>query len=509
MTDDYFESDEFKESHSLYLKMKREGVSCYLDSDEFINISDYYVELGNIDEAEDVLAKAVKIHPEVKTLRVAYAGVLICNYKFEQAKNLIKNVSETDSYDVLYLQAQLLCAVEKKYQQANVIFHKWIDYIDKDFDDDDLDYDTSLSCDEGCYDYSSKNRDARFRIIMSYIEFADKKNQDIYVRQWLKGYISRFNNIGKYKEDYFVSETCYDLGHYDILEEILTIILNENPYYEKGWTMLGISQHFLGDDAEALNSLQFALAINPDNILANLTYAQCMLANSNYEKALEYLLKSTKLASNSTQDYYIGKCYYKLGDTEKAIAYFNKVFEAYNNQIINDSNLNTCFDVAEFFFLCNNTEKSLVLLNRILEAYPNFINGKMLHACIFLHKHLFFDALDIFVDIILKSNYDKHIITEVASRLLAYNYYEISIFLLKMIVNQAQSENNNKVLALLAIAYFKAKRCKECLENLSVLCKNDPNMVKTYFYSMLPDSVLQSDYYEYLSMQIKNSINTN
>ena len=57
MTDDYFESDEFKESHSLYLKMKREGVSCYLDSDEFINISDYYVELGNIDEAEDVLAK--------------------------------------------------------------------------------------------------------------------------------------------------------------------------------------------------------------------------------------------------------------------------------------------------------------------------------------------------------------------------------------------------------------------------------------------------------------------
>ena len=65
-----------------------------------------------------------------------------------------------------------------------------------DFDDGDFEYSLDLfSDDEEHYDYSSKRRDARFRIIMSYLEFTDEKTQDMYVKRWMKDYIQRFDEI--------------------------------------------------------------------------------------------------------------------------------------------------------------------------------------------------------------------------------------------------------------------------------------------------------------------------
>ena len=89
-----------------------------MDSDEFISISDFYVEDGNIKEAGNVLSLALRIHPDSKQLRVAYAGVLLCDYQFEKAKKTIANVTEEDCYDVLYLYAQLRCALDYDYEKG-------------------------------------------------------------------------------------------------------------------------------------------------------------------------------------------------------------------------------------------------------------------------------------------------------------------------------------------------------------------------------------------------------
>ena len=50
----------------------------------------------------------------------------------------------------------------------------------------------------------------------------------------------------------------------------------------------------------------------------------------------------------------------------------------------------------------------------------------------------------------------------------------------------------------------KENKPNECLEYLKILCEHSPETVKTYFYTMLPESVLPTDYFEYLSQQLKN-----
>ena len=508
MTDNYFDSNEFQESLSLYLKSKRDGDSCYMDSDDFISISDYFIEEGNIKEAENALTLALRIHPDSKHLMVAYAGVLLCDYQFEKAKETITDVTEQDCYDVLYLYGQLSCAVNHDYEKGDAFFRQWITHIDSDYDDEEVGYSEELiSDDEDRYDYCSKRRDARFRIIMSYLEFADENSKERYVKNWMKDYIQRFDEIGRYTEDYSLAKTCYELGYYDNLDELLTRILDVNPYYEQGWTMLGISQQYRGKFNEAIKSLQFALAINQDSSLANLTYAQCMLSTSNYEKALLYLQKSQLLTGDSSYDYYIGKCYYKLGQIDNAIVYFEKIFDSYIKKNVDDYNKEAFFDLAESLYLCNKIDNTSFLVDKILSYDSTHLNTRMLLACLYLHKNLFHEATDIFCEILVNSDFNELIVADIASRLIAYDYDKLAIFLLKTIIKKVEINKNktyNKVIALFSIAYFKEKRPKECLHYLKILCDQSPELVKAYFSSILPDSVLQSDYYEYLSTQIQN-----
>ena len=63
MSESYFDSEDFKETLSRFLSRKREGVSFYMDSDDFINISDYYLEKGNMEEARGALDIGYRVHP--------------------------------------------------------------------------------------------------------------------------------------------------------------------------------------------------------------------------------------------------------------------------------------------------------------------------------------------------------------------------------------------------------------------------------------------------------------
>ena len=103
MSESYFDSEDFKETLSRFLSRKREGVSFYMDSDDFINISDYYLEKGNMEEARGALDIGYRVHPSSVQIKIAYAGVMICCADFSKARNIIADVSVDEDYDVIYL----------------------------------------------------------------------------------------------------------------------------------------------------------------------------------------------------------------------------------------------------------------------------------------------------------------------------------------------------------------------------------------------------------------------
>ncbi len=501
MIDNYFESEDFLESLSRYEKSIRDGDSCYMDSDDFINISDYYVENGDVDKAYQCLTEAIRLHPSVTAVKIAYAGVLICQFQFKQVNDIIKDIDELEAYDVLYLKGQLCIALDHDYDAAEDFFLRWLTYIDEEAEKNEQEEDF----DQEIFTNDSMSRDARFRIMMSYTELCEIK-QDDFIRKWVREYVDIFKHLGFYKTDYSVVETCRCMGYFDILEEILPIILEINPYMDNGWTTLGVSQHMNSHDEEATLSLEYALAVNPDDHLANITFAHCMLTVDNVESALNHFLHFRKLTGEKSEDFYIGKCYYRLNDKKSAKLYFQTAYLEFMNSQLNSNRVDSCYELAESLFACDDFDSSENLLHKILELNPTHHFALMLYGCIHLNNNCFEEAMDIFGTELERSNFSVSSVIDVASRFLAYDYNQMAILLLNAIDEQSKKSQEYKTFALLAMAYIKEGLLKEALKNLKIVCDNSPEIVNYYFAEFLPETVLPADYYFYLSGCLKKLI---
>ena len=496
MSESYFDSEDFKQTLSRFLSRKREGVSFYMDSDDFINISDYYLEKGNMEEARGALDIGYRVHPSSVQIKIAYAGVMICCADFSKARNIIADVSVDEDYDVIYLKAQLLCALDQQFEEAEKKFNEWLAYVDEDYDEinfEDGQYDDK-------FDHDSPLRDARYRIMMSYIELTNNHHEN-YVRKWIRQYEKTFNHIGRFKEDYQVLDICRNLEYFDLMELLLPGILEINPYYNMGWTLLGVSQEMNGHYAEATSSLEYALAINPDDIPANVTYAQCMQVMGNFDRAIQYLLRYRELTNDFSQDIAIAKCYLNLKDYPNVRKYLIHPFEHVKNHPDTRQITDELMELAELLYACDEIDKTEDILNLLLANKPKHRTGLLLKGCVKLHKGNVEDAISLFVEIIEKFNFSPDILTDVASRFLAFEYEDISLRLLTAATESltAEKKKSGRQHALMAVALLKKGIIDEALNHLKIACDTDTSYVKMYFADFLPDSIQENDYYEHLS----------
>ena len=64
----FFDNKEFKDNLKRYEEAHIQGLSIYLDADEFADIAEYYRGKGRIDEAHAVLDEAINLFPGSTTL---------------------------------------------------------------------------------------------------------------------------------------------------------------------------------------------------------------------------------------------------------------------------------------------------------------------------------------------------------------------------------------------------------------------------------------------------------
>ena len=142
------------------------------------------------------------------------------------------------------------------------------------------------------------------------------------------------------------------------MELLLPGILEINPYYNMGWTLLGVSQEMNGHYAEATSSLEYALAINPDDIPANVTYAQCMQVMGNFDRAIQYLLRYRELTNDFSQDIAIAKCYLNLKDYPNVRKYLIHPFEHVKNHPDTRQITDELMELAELLYACDEIDKT-------------------------------------------------------------------------------------------------------------------------------------------------------
>lgn len=98
--DDYFESEEFLDILSRYEQTVSAGRPPYMDSDELIDVADYYMSKGKHQKAKDATELALELHPDAEDPVTMMADIMFETHQWKDAIIWLNRVLDNDPFDV-------------------------------------------------------------------------------------------------------------------------------------------------------------------------------------------------------------------------------------------------------------------------------------------------------------------------------------------------------------------------------------------------------------------------
>ena len=253
-------------------------------------------------------------------------------------------------------------------EEADAMFHEWLQDVEKEWEygrdnsrnftmEDDLDDDMDEPVSED--DAEREMRSAYIHVLMSYVELSSI-DADKQIREWIESYFERFPDFGEYESDYALADVAREGNFSDLTEIAYTRLLDYNPYLENGWLVLAMAQNMQGKYEEALNSLDFALAISPNDDTCLMAKAHSFYSLCNYQQALDIFLKVREMNNGSpAADQYIAFCYCALNDKENALKYLNSASQHSKHLTgSNEQKAYTLGEIADGYFACGAFEEA-------------------------------------------------------------------------------------------------------------------------------------------------------
>ena len=286
--DDYYDSEEFHQLLERYEQAKAHGEPVFLDAEELTDVADFYQMSGNDSQADEAIAMALSLAPDAVAPLTYKVHEEIFRGNTAGARTYLARVADKSDPEYTYCRAEILLAENRpeeadKYlreQMATVPVEEMQDYA----------YDVASICNEyGFNDLAMK--------------WMARVKQD---------------NSPDFKE--LLARTLFGLGKYKDSEKIFNELLDHDPYSRQYWNALASVQLMNEDYSAAIQSSEFAIAIDPDDCDALLAKANGLYRLTNYEEALKYYERYlAQIPDDEFALMYQGTCLVNLGRTDEAI----------------------------------------------------------------------------------------------------------------------------------------------------------------------------------------------
>ena len=515
MSNEYFQSQEFKDLLASYEQGKREGKSVYLDAEDFADIGDYYINTDRCDLAKEAVAMGLGIHPDEEALLVVKSSAHIYMGEYDEAHKILSQLDSKNS-DVMYQLAQLKYAKDNDTPAAEKIWHRW------------------LALEDGSNTSPEQQRDAFLHIISSLVELREnalgfKEFDEEVVNRWLKEYKERFQPLGRYDEDVQLVDICRDADLPDQMAEVLAEVLVERPYMPKGWSSLALSQ-FVGQHYEqALESCGFALAIDDHDLDALLTKAHTLQAMGEKSMAKDIFKEYLEKGGESVQIIPYAEMLFNDGDTDEALfqlrklnldieakrldaeeklraaeavdvsqddkdmaqQYYDNVLDAYDQVMSDMSDLyhrNQCYD------------ESIAINRRALELDDHDADAYYMLGVNYLSKMDFKEAAQNFGNALLNSDDQVMMGVDIAATFLYNDYNDFALQVLNTI-DEIASESDSPFVSHLSVikslTHLKLGNIEQFLKFFKEACEEAPNLVKHCYKVCIPKGIPFDQWLDY------------
>ena len=443
----YFEDPEFKDLLAKYEGMAESHTPTYFDAEELTDIAEYYAMQGDEQKAEEAIDFALRLHPNNTDALVFKSRSLCIKGQLSEAYQIMNLIEDPSDREVQFLKADLLME-EHRLEEAEDIF-------------------VELAASE------NESLEVLLDIALTYMD-ANRKD---YAYRWIqkiqeKGYNE--SNSQKYRDVW--CDYCMTFGEPEKATQAFQLSLDELPYSIPHWN--GMAKCYLAqnDIEKAHEAIDFALAIDENNLEALEVKGFCHMQNENYEEALAIFQQLLPLSKTPSRIYaLLVKCYLDLERATEA--------KQTCQQWLKECPQLTGFERSEIFsyisMCCFNLyqpEEGMKYIDAALDLEPSFRGAMLQKGMLYLQMGQNEEAAQLFQKVLDISPDDEQseIIYNVANSYFFLHMYPEAIEWCEKII-QSYPDEQTEALYLIACSHYSMFDIDSCMKYLTIVWKLSNN----------------------------------
>ncbi|MDR1594183.1 MAG: tetratricopeptide repeat protein [Prevotellaceae bacterium] len=309
----------------------------YLDSDEFEVIIDHYMQKDRYADALEASIHAELCHPDDVSLSLCKIRAMMSLDNYDRAFELLEYLEKNhnDIYELNLYKGQIYAIggeVDNAVREFEIVCNK----------NPSLDVETQV-----------------------YI--SDVLIEQRYYEEALS-FLLKFVELGTVDARiYFNTGYCYEqIPNVKKAEKYYEKSLDEDPFNEKTWIILGALHLNTFNIDKALEAFEFALSINNNSHIAALCKTATLIKSGDYNKAIDCIMDILANAPGNVDALCsLGECYEMQDD-------FDEAEECYTQAIYNEKNSDVPYwGLSRVLYAQGDVEMAIQIIDKAIALDPN------------------------------------------------------------------------------------------------------------------------------------------
>lgn len=467
--DDYFDSDEFHDLLSEYEQAVNTGQPVFMDADELAEIADYYQMTGQADDADKAISLALSLSPGAIAPLTYKIHEALYNGDVEAAKEYLGQIIEKDDPEFIYNQAEIFLA-EGLVENADSYLREQLKSVPpEEYQDYVIDV-ANIYTDYG---------------------FSEK------AMEWMVR--ARQEDTPDFKE--LMARTLFGLGKYKDSEKLFNELIDTDPFSKRYWNALASAQFMNEDYSGAIQSSEFAIAIDPDDAEGVIAKANGLYRLGNYQEALDYYRRySEQEPDDEFALLHQGTCLINLGNNDEAVETLKHAAE-----IAPDDSPYLCDICQELAFGLSeqgNPDEALKWLNKTDDMECDHVQMLVIKGHIMLSAGKMDEAEDFFRQAVVESDDTSQTLMRVIVSLYDNRYFEAAYRMFLKFFKMVPADYDQGY-AYMALCCYDLQKYDKFLHYLKIACERNPKECKLVLNHLFPKDMEPEKYYEYIKRKMK------
>jgi len=423
------------------------------------------------ERAIDVVEQGLALYPTNVLLNVFMARKALNEEDIDEAERYAERIEDKDAPDFHYLQAEILIA-QDRIDEADDYLRNYAKTVEPD-------------------EYGDFVKD----VANLYVDY--NVNEKAY--EWMMR--TKGDDSDDFKE--LMGRALFGLGKYKDSERIFNELIDHNPFSKQYWTALATAQFMNEDYNASITSSEYAIAIDPSDPDGLLTKANGLLKLTNYEQALDYFQRYSKVCpDDAIGPLHQAICLVNLERNKEAITQLEKALNLTDD---NDEIMSQIYQELAFAYSANGE------LDRALDALSKTENLECDHADMLVIKgHLLLthklvdEAEKVFEQAMKLSKSNPQIVLRIIVSLYDNRYVKAAYQMLKHFYDIMVDDDFAYGYSYMALCCWELHYDKEFLHYLQKAIERNPSEVRITLGYLFPEDMPMEHYYDYMKEKLKS-----